>query len=143
MKLSAKGKHMIQEFEGLRLTAYKCSANVWTIGYGHIKDVKSDMTITEEKANKLLDQDLNNFIIGVNHLLKVKVNQNQFDALVSFAFNLGLGALSNSTLLKKVNRKDFDGASLEFHKWRYANGKEVQGLLNRRLKEQELFESEV
>ena len=101
MKITNEGINLIKKFEGLRLEAYLCPAGVWTIGYGHTKGVKKGDKITEETANMLLELDLNDFIVGVQKLLKKNINNNQFSALVSFAFNLGLANLKSSTLLKK------------------------------------------
>jgi len=138
---------MIKHFESLALRSYKCSAGVTTVGYGHTgSDVKEGMFITEEQADKMLLKDLHKFETQVNTLVDVEINQNQFDALVGFAFNLGSGALASSTLLKKVNAKDFTAASYEFEKWSKARIKGVmttmKGLLRRRLTERYLWEGE-
>ena len=108
MKITNEGINLIKKFEGLRLEAYLCPAGVWTIGYGHTKGVKKGDKITEETANMLLELDLNDFIVGVQKLLKKNINNNQFSALVSFAYNLGLANLKSSTLLKKVNSNPND-----------------------------------
>lgn len=105
MQTSDKGIALIKGFEGLRLKAYKCSAGVWTIGYGHTKGVKEGQTITEAEAETLLREDLRTFEVGVSSLVTVFLHQCQFDALVSFAFNLGVGAIKGSTLLKKINAR--------------------------------------
>ena len=142
MKISDKGKQIIKNFEGLRLQAYKPmpSELYWTIGYGHYgPDVKVGMRITQEQANNLLDKDLEKFEEGVTSCVKVPLNENQFSALVSFAFNVGLGALQTSTLLKKLNAKDYSGASNEFLRWDKCNGKSLAGLTKRRQAERALF----
>lgn len=139
MKISNKGIDLIKQFEGCKLTAYKCPAGVWTIGYGHTATAKQGMTITQAKAIELLRNDLARFEAGVNTYVKVQINQNQFDALVSFSFNVGTGALKTSTLLKKLNAKDFKGAADEFLRWNKSNGKVLAGLTKRREKERELF----
>lgn len=140
MKIGKLGIDLIKDFEGCKLTSYQCSAGVWTIGYGHTgSDVEQGMTIAPEQAEALLRKDLNKFETGVTTLVKVSLNQNQFDALVSFAYNCGLGALKESTLLKKVNAKDFTQASQEFLKWDKCNGKSLPGLTRRRKAEQTLF----
>ena len=135
---------MIKEFEGCRLTAYRCSAGVWTIGYGHTgtvdgKAVASGMTITAAKATDLLKKDLAKFEAAVNAYVTAPITQNMFDALVSFAYNCGAGALKGSTLLKKLNAKDYNGAAAEFPKWNKAGGKVLKGLVRRRERERQLF----
>ena len=139
--VSKKGIELIKRFEGLRLKAYYCPANVLTIGYGHTgADVFQGQVITELEAEQLLVNDLVNFSQGVKNRLAVDVNQYQFDALVSFAYNVGLGAFERSTLLKKVNanRNDY-GIKHEFKKWVYANGSKLKGLELRRNAEAELY----
>lgn len=146
MQISQKGIDLIKSFEGLRLTAYKAvpTEKYWTIGYGHYgSDVRHGEKITEAQAEALLKKDLQKYVDGVNSLVKVPVNQNQFDALVSFAYNCGVGALQTSTLLKKLNAKDYAGASLEFAKWNKSGGKVYQGLVTRRAKETALFNTPV
>lgn len=142
MKVSSKGRSLIREFEGCKLTSYRCPAGVWTVGVGHTgSDVKPGMKITEEQADELLRRDLIKFETLVEVMVKVPVTQGQFDALVSFAFNCGTGNLAKSTLLKRVNAKDFDEAANEFPKWNRAGGKVLPGLTRRRLAEQQLFKS--
>ena len=108
MKITKEGINLIKKFEGLRLEAYLCPAGVWTIGYGHTKGVKKGQVITQLEADNLLKEDLSSFEKGVTSLIKSNINQNQFDSLVSFAFNLGLANLKSSTLLKKVNNDPND-----------------------------------
>lgn len=140
MRINEEGLKLLKKFEGCKLKTYRCVAGVLTIGYGHTgKDVTEGMTITKEKAEELLVKDLERFEAGVKDLLKVKVSENQFSALVSFAYNIGLNALSGSTLLKKLNAGDIAGASDQFLRWNRAGGKEVQGLTNRRIAERDLF----
>lgn len=139
MKTSPKGISLIKEFEGLSLDAYLCSAGVMTIGYGHTGGVQKGDRITEKKAEELLQDDLKKFENGVLRLVRVPLNQNQFDALVSFAFNLGVGNLGKSTLLRKLNGGDFAGAATEFVRWNKAGGRELAGLTRRRNAEAELF----
>lgn len=133
------GVQLIKNFEGRSLKAYKCPAGKWTIGYGHTASAREGMTITAEEAEALLDRDLQFFEAGVAKAVKVKIRQAQFDALVSFAFNLGLGNLKSSTLLKKLNAGDDSGAAEEFLRWKFVKGKESAGLLRRRKAERELF----
>lgn len=143
-KTATKGIELIKEFEGCRLTAYKCPAGVWTIGYGHTgavdgKPVSAGMTITAAKATQLLKSDLAKFEAAVNSYVTAPITQNMFDALVSFAYNCGAGALKGSTLLKKLNAKDYEGAAAEFPKWNKAGGKVLNGLVRRRERERKLF----
>jgi lysozyme len=146
MKSSNNGIRLIQEFEGLRLTSYLCSAGVATIGYGatYYQDgskVKLGQTITRDQADQLLKDHLKEFEGSVLGLLNTtKVNQNQFDALVSFCFNLGAGNLAKSQLLRfvKANPKDPKIAA-EFAKWNRAGGEVSRGLVRRRKKEAELY----
>ena len=143
MKTSLNGLKIIKDFEGLRLKAYKCSAGVWTIGYGHTSGVKEGDVITKEQAEKYLKKDVISFENTVNGVVKVKLNQNQFDALVSLVFNIGSGAFKKSTLLKKLNAGDYDGASEQFLVWVKAGGQTLKGLVNRREQERALFRKEV
>lgn len=130
---------VIKHFEGLRLKAYKCPANVWTIGYGHTKTAKQGLIITESKADELLAMDLEDAERAVQKYVKVDINQNQFDALVSFVFNLGTGNFRSSTLLKKLNQEDYSDAASEFLRWNKAGGKLLTGLVRRRKAESNLF----
>lgn len=132
---------LVSNFEGLRLEAYQDSVGVWTIGYGSTgSHVKPGMRITKEEAEKLLDEDAARFEDAVNDLVEVGMTQYQFDALVSFCFNLGQGALGKSTLLDKLNDEDYDGAAQEFDRWVYAGGKKLRGLVRRRKGERLMFE---
>ncbi|MGR2664258.1 lysozyme [Chromobacterium haemolyticum] len=140
MKTSNAGIMLIKSFEGLKLVAYKCPAGIWTIGYGHTgPDVTPGQVITQAQADALLARDLERFEAGVSRLVSVQLNQNQFDALVSFAYNLGLGALQGSTLLRLLNAGDYAGAAAQFPRWNKASGKELPGLTRRRAAEQALF----
>lgn len=139
MKTSKNGLDLIKQFEGCRLKAYRCPAGVLTIGYGHTQGVYDGQIITNSQANDYLRSDIAKFEKSVNDLVKVKVTQNMFDALVSFTYNLGAGALKNSTLLKYLNCEDYEEASLEFGKWNKAGGKVLSGLVKRRSLEKKLF----
>lgn len=140
MKISKKGLDLIKTFEGLELKAYKDSVGVLTIGWGSTgSHVKPGMSITKEQAEELLKQDVSRFEKGVNDLVKVPLIQNQFDALVSFSFNLGLGNLKSSTLLRKLNASDYSGAASEFLRWNRAGNKVLAGLTRRRIAERDLF----
>lgn len=138
--MKTRNKEIIKQSEGLRLEAYLCPAGVWTIGYGHTgKDVVEGMKITRGEAEELLEGDLEKFEKDILKMVKVGLTQNQFDALVSFTYNVGGGALKTSTLLKKLNAGDYMGAADEFLKWTKAGGKELPGLVKRRRTERALF----
>nr|WP_199065153.1 lysozyme [Chromobacterium sp. ASV5] len=140
MKTSQNGIALIQKFEGLRLIAYQDVVGVWTIGYGHTgPDVRAGMIITQTQADQLLQQDLTKFEAGVSRLVNVSLQQNQFDALVSFSYNLGLGNLQSSTLLKLLNAGDYVGAAEQFLRWNMAGGRDLPGLTARRATERALF----
>ena len=146
MRLNQTGYNLIKEFEGLSLKPYKCSAGVPTIGYGStyyengIRVQMSDAPITGARAEVLLKHVADRFALKVANLLKKPVTQNQFNALVSFAFNVGSGALASSTLLKLVNTNPNDAMiAKQFLRWNRANGKVIQGLTNRRIKESALY----
>lgn len=140
MHTSQKGLDLIKSFEGLRLSAYKCPADVWTIGHGTTAGVKPGQTITKERAEELLREDVERFEAQVLRLVKVPLSQGQFDALVSFTYNLGAGNLSNSTLLRLLNAGDYAGAADQFDRWNKAGGKVLAGLVRRRAAERALFE---
>lgn len=140
-KTSERGLALIKKYEGLRTNAYLCPANVWTIGYGHTKGVSRGMMISHEDAEELLKKDLRYFESAVNSAVKVPVNQNQFDALVSFAFNVGVGAFGGSTLVRLLNRKHYISAAEQFLRWTRGGGKVLPGLVKRRREEYELFMS--
>ena len=129
----------ISSFEGCKLTAYKCSAGVWTIGYGHTHGVREGDTCTQELANEWLIDDIRETQLLLAHYVNVPVTQNEFIALVSLAFNVGIGALMKSKLLRKLNSGDRDGAAEEFLDFDLANGKKVAGLTRRRKAEHDLF----
>ena len=139
MRISEKGIELIKSFEGLRLEAYLDSVAVPTIGYGHTRGVKLGQTITQEQADTLLEEDIHEFELAIQRLVHVNLTQNQFDALVSFTFNLGIGSLKQSTLLKKLNAGDITGAANEFNRWVYAGGKKLTGLVKRRSAERLMF----
>jgi len=140
MKTSDAGTTLVKSSEGLKLIAYKCPAGIWTNGYGHTgPDVTPGQVITQVQADALLARDLERFEAGVARLVQVHLSQNQFDALVSFSFNLGLGALQGSTLLRLLNAGDYAGAAAQFPRWNKAGGKELPGLTRRRAAEQALF----
>jgi lysozyme len=141
-KLSPRGIKFIKDAEGLRLEAYQCSAKVWTIGYGSTEGVVKGMRITEKEAETLLKRDLRYFEAEVNKLVKVPLTQSQYDAIVSLVFNIGVGAFKKSTLLRKLNAKEYIGASGQFTRWNKAGGKENRGLVLRRRREMALFDED-
>ncbi|MEM5591944.1 glycoside hydrolase family protein [Niallia circulans] len=142
MKLSNTGLSLIKSFEGVRLTAYKAvpTEEHWTIGYGHYgPDVKQNMRITQDQADEYFRKDVARFEKAVNDNVKVPLNQNQFDALVSFTYNCGAGALQRSDLLKLLNQGKYKEAADQFDLWNKSSGKVLNGLVKRRAKEKELF----
>ncbi len=142
MNTSEKGKALIKKYEGLRLEAYICPAGVLTIGYGHTSEVKAGDKITESQAEELLVEDLVDFEQEVLQMVKSPLRQGQFDALVSFAYNLGSTNLRSSTLLKKVNTNPDDPTiAFEFGKWVRAGGRVLNGLVTRRAEESQLYYS--
>lgn len=139
MKTSNNGKELIKKFEGLRLQAYRCPAGILTIGYGHTRNVKEGDKITADIAEKLLDEDLISIERFLNSL-KLNINQNQFDALVSFIYNVGIGNFLKSTLLQKIKTDPNDKTiEQEFMKYRFANKIELTGLIRRRKEEVKLY----
>lgn len=139
MKIGSKGLELIKHFEGCELEAYKCPAGVWTIGYGHIKGVQEGMTITEMQAEEMLQSELIEYEGYINDLVEVELNQNQFDAMVSWVYNLGGGNLRSSTLLKVLNAGNYAGVPEQMLRWNKAGGKVLEGLTRRRQAEADLF----
>jgi len=145
MKLNQKGIDLMHQFEGLRLESYLCPANIPTIGWGNTyyesgRKVKLGETITKERADALFLWVANSFATQVKSLLKVQLNENQFSALVSFAYNIGVANLRSSTLLKLVNINPNDPKIFEqFLRWNKAGGKELAGLTRRRQAEANLY----
>ena len=141
MKISLEGLSLIKKFEGCKLEAYKCSAVVWTIGYGHTTGVKEGDVCTQEEAEKLLRGDIFKFEEYVQDSVKVDLDQSQFDSLVAWTFNLGPGNLRSSTMLKKLNNGEYESVPFEMRRWNKAGGKTLDGLIRRRQAESLLFES--
>lgn len=139
MQYSKSGLALTERFEGCRLVAYQDSVGVWTIGYGHTRGVCAGMTCTEAQAQQWLEEDTANAVADVNANCHVQLTQDEFDALVDFAFNLGDGSLNGSTLMKLVNEKNFAAAADQFDEWDHAGGRVVAGLLRRREAEQVEF----
>jgi len=143
MKTGSKGIKLIKEFEGFKAQAYLCPANVWTIGYGTTSGVKKGQMVTEEQAIKLLQDDLAKFEKAVKNLVRVPLNQDQFDALVAFVYNIGVGAFSRSTLLSLLNQGNYEAVPEQLLRWNKAGGRVLNGLTRRRQAEGKLFKSEV
>lgn len=146
MKISSNGIELIKQFEGLSLKPYLDAVNIPTIGFGNTyyedgtRVTLKDKPITEERATELLEFIANKtFSENINKVVKVSLNQNQFDSLVSFSYNIGTKNFNWSTLLKKLNLSDYKGVSLEFARWNQSSGKVLNGLIKRRLSEKELF----
>ncbi|WP_158780726.1 lysozyme [Pantoea sp. BAV 3049] len=144
LKTSERGKALIKQFEGCRLSAYQDDGGVWTIGWGWTRpvdgvDIHSGMTITQVKADALFSEGLVDYEQAVCRLVTVPLTQNQFDALVCFTYNLGPTSLQHSTLLAKLNAGDYAGAAAEFDRWIYINRSPFDGLIRRRAAEKALF----
>ncbi len=141
-KITAFVLARLKQWEGLRLNAYQDSAGVWTVGYGHTgPDVRRGLTITTARAEALLLADLARFEAAVDGAVTVPLTDNQFGALVSFAFNVGEAAFRKSTLLKRLNAGRHDDVPAQLARWVHAGGKRVQGLVNRRAAEAGLWAS--
>jgi lysozyme len=156
VRVSDECIHMIKHHEGVKATAYRCPARLWTVGVGHVIDPNHarvpfadrlslelpagwNRTLSQDEIDDILRKDLTRFEAGVKRLCPGELTQGQFDALVSFAFNVGLGSLQKSSLRMKHNRGDFEGAAEEFLKWSKAGGKVLKGLLKRRQDERALY----
>lgn len=140
MRISKEGLRLIKAFEGLRLHAYQDIAGVWTVGYGHTgNDVQAGLVISEEDAEQLLMNDVAKFEDCVNDAVLVHLNETEFDACVSLAYNIGCSAFQASTLLKLLNQDNREAAARQFLRWNKAAGKVVEGLTNRRRAEMEMF----
>jgi GH24 family phage-related lysozyme (muramidase) len=137
--INPAGLNLIKDFEGLRLNSYRDAVGVWTIGYGHTRTAGPGQRITNEQAIALLRQDVATFEKAVTSAVRVPVTNNQFAALVSFAYNVGSGALNSSTLLRRLNAGDASGAANEFLRWNRAGGQVLAGLTRRREAERDLF----
>ena len=141
--ITEEGLDLIKRFEGFRPTVYTCPAGWPTIGYGHVvrnnERERFSAGINERAAEELLRRDVEAAEKAVLRLIHVPLSDGQFSALVSFAFNLGAGALQRSTLRRRVNREEYDAASAEFRRWVWAGGRKLKGLISRRAAEAALF----
>ena len=140
MKISQEGMTLIKHYEGCKLESYQCAAGVWTIGYGSTKDVKEGMKITQEDAEKLLKKDVEVYEDAVNDAVTVPIKQNEFDALVSWTFNLGGSNLKSSTMLKVLNEGKYQDVPEQIKRWNKVKGVVNEGLVKRRKSEALLFE---
>jgi lysozyme len=138
-RLSKAGLTFIASWEGYRAKAYKDIGGVWTIGFGHTGGVKSTDSVTREQALELLRRDAATAETAVRQLVEMPINQDRFDALVSFTFNVGVNAFKTSTLLRKLNAGDYPGVPAQLMRWNKVNGRPVQGLTRRRRAEADLW----
>ena len=141
MQISKEGLALIKKFEGFESRAYLCPAGVWTIGYGHTKDVKEGDEWSQAHAEHMLEIELEEFCEYVNKMVKVPLEQYQFDALVAWVYNLGAGNFKESTLLKVLNQGDYDDVPHQIKRWNKAGGRVLQGLVRRREAEALLFQN--
>jgi lysozyme len=135
-----EGLSLIKKFEGCELEAYQCSAGVWTIGYGHTKGVTPSDSISQEEAEQMLVDELHEYESYVNEYVTVALSQNQFDALVSWVYNLGPANLKASTMLKVLNSGEYEDVPAQIKRWNKAGGKVLEGLIRRREAEACLFQ---
>ena len=142
MRTSEAGILLIKSFEGCRTVAYQDAVGVWTIGYGHTIDVKEGMTITQHQCDVMLEVDIETYENYINKYVIVSLTQNQFDALVSWVYNLGPTNLRNSTMLKVLNAGKYEEVPYQMQRWNRAGGKVLKGLVVRRTAEAELFKNE-
>ena len=143
MKVSQECVNLVKFFEGFEGKAYLCPANVWTIGYGRTRNVREGDRITEVQAERDLLEELEEFAEQVLNSVKVELTQNELDALTSWTYNLGVGNLNSSTLLKKLNAGDKNSVPSEMIRWNKAAGKVLAGLTRRREAEAKLWAKEV
>ena len=144
MQVNEAGLALIRAYEGFRAAAYRCPAGVWTIGFGHTSEagppvVRAGMRVSKAEANTILARDVAMFASDIALMIRVPLNANQFSALVSFAYNVGVGAFRSSSVLKAVNASDFAAVPRRLNLWVKANGKTLSGLVKRRASEGQLF----
>ena len=142
LKTSQEGISLIKSFEGCEWTAYRCSANVPTIGYGHTAGVSDGDTCTQEEAETMLAEDLVEFEDYVKNYVESELQQNEFDALVAWTYNLGPANLKESTMLKELNSGNFEEVPRQMKRWNRAGGEVLDGLIRRREAESRLFKGE-
>jgi lysozyme len=141
MNISEEGLSLIKKFEGCELEAYRCSANVLTIGYGHTKGVEENQEITQEEAEEMLASELGEYEGYINDMVECDLEQHQFDALVAWVYNLGPTNLGSSTMLKRLNANDLDDVPAQIRRWNKAGGKVLAGLTRRREAEALMFQN--
>jgi|TARA_R100000084_G_scaffold62983_2_gene27216 lysozyme len=142
MEISQEGLSLIKKFEGCKLESYQCAAGVWTIGYGSTSGISEGMEISQQRAEALLLEDVAVFEEAVNKAVEVPLEQYEFDALVSWTFNLGPANLNSSTMLKVLNENKKNEVPAQMRRWNKANGETLQGLIRRREAESLLFQNE-
>tara|TARA_R100000234_G_C4966553_1_gene164174 strand:- start:145 stop:582 length:438 start_codon:yes stop_codon:yes gene_type:complete len=142
MNISKEGLSLIKKFEGCELEAYLCPAGVWTIGYGHTKDVKEGDKINKDEADYLLQEEMIEYESYINDFVEVPLEQNQFDALCSWVYNLGPTNLKNSTMLRVLNEEKYADVPQEIKRWNKAGGEVLDGLIKRREAEAKMFAGE-
>jgi lysozyme len=142
-QITPAGVALIKQFESCRLTSYQDGGGIWTIGWGHTEGIKEGMTCTQEQADAWFDQDIASISHIVNGLVPTTINTNQFSACVSLAYNIGTGRFAQSTLLQMIRGGNIQGASEQFPRWDRIDGSPDDGLLKRRLAEQQLFNTPV
>ena len=142
MEISQVGIELIKQFEGCRLKAYKDAVGVWTIVYGHTVDVKEGIEISQHQAEVILEVDLYEYAGYINKHVQVPLTQNQFDALVSWVYNLGVGNLQSSTMLRVLNEGKYSEVPSQMKRWNKAGGKVLRGLVRRREAEADLFDDD-
>ena len=140
MNISNEGISLIKKFEGCELEAYQDAVGVWTIGYGHTKNVKEGMTVSKEQADNMLLNELDEYCEHVEKAVTVDLKQCEFDALVSWTYNLGPTNLNNSTMLKVLNNKEYNEVPNQIKRWNKAGGKVLQGLVRRREAEARMWQ---
>ncbi|WP_264309302.1 lysozyme [Pseudomonas putida] len=139
MRTSQRGLSLIKSFEGLRLQAYQDSVGVWTIGYGATRSMQPGMKVSMEQAERMLLNDVQRFEPEVERLITSPLSQNQWDAMISFTYNLGAANLESSTLRRLINAGNYVAAADQFPRWNKAGGKVLAGLVRRRAAERDLF----
>ena len=142
MKIGYNGVELIKRFEGCELRAYKCPAGVWTIGYGHTKGVYEGQEISQSEAEDMLRHELVEYENYVNTYVTAPLSQYQFDALVSWTYNLGGGNLKSSTMLKVLNEGNYEEVPNQMKRWNKAGGKVLEGLVKRREAEADMFQGQ-
>ena len=141
MKISENGLELIKKFEGCETTAYQDSVGVWTIGFGHTKGVEEGQTCSIEDAESMLADEMDEYEGYINNMVKVELQQHEFDALVAWVYNLGPTNLGESTMLKVLNGGQFDRVPDEMNRWTRAGGEILEGLVRRRQAESLMFQN--